>query len=77
MVTASANLSTNGRVVLPKKIRDALGIKEGDTLFFEEVSEQEVRMKVLRGEDEFLKSIRNPAKGKGIDPARLKEELWG
>lgn len=77
MVTSSTDIGTNGRIVLPKRIRDALDLKEGDTLFFEGISIDELRVKVLRGEDEFLRSIRNPGKGNALDPEKLKEELWG
>ncbi len=77
MVTASTDIGTNGRVVVPKKIRDAMGIKEGDTILFEKISDQEARLKVLRGEDEFLKAIHNAGKGRALDARKLKEELWG
>lgn len=77
MVTDSTNLGRNGRIVIPKRVRDALDIARGDTLLFEKVSEDEVRIRVARGEDTFLRSIRNPAVGKAIRPDRLKEELWG
>ncbi|KXB04176.1 hypothetical protein AKJ48_03280 [candidate division MSBL1 archaeon SCGC-AAA261O19] len=76
MVVASANFGTNGRVVIPKKIRKALKIKEGDTLLFEKVSDRKVTVKIVRGEDEFVKSIHNPGEGKAIKPRRLKKELW-
>lgn len=77
MVTASTDIGTNGRVVLPKKIRDAMNLKEGDTLFFESVSDEEIRMRILRGKDEFIRVIQNPGKGKALNPDRLKEDLWG
>ncbi len=57
VVIDSADIGANGRLVIPKKIRDAMKIKEGDTMLFENISDQEARLKVLRGEDEFLKTI--------------------
>lgn len=77
MVIASTDIGTNGRLVVPKKIRDAMKLKEGDTILFEKISEQEARLKVLRGEDEFLKAIHSTPKGRALDPRKLKEELWG
>jgi len=77
MVTASADIGTNGRLVVPKKIREEMGIKEGDTLFFEVVSDAEFIVRVVKGEDEFLQVIRSPPEGRAMDPGKLKEELWG
>ncbi len=77
MVIASTDIGTNGRLVVPKKIRDAMKIKEGDTILFEKISDQEARLKILRGEDEFLKAIHSAEKGKALDTGKLKEELWG
>jgi AbrB family looped-hinge helix DNA binding protein len=76
MVTASTDIGSNGRIVLPKRVRDALDLKEGDTLFFENISDDELKLRVLRGEDEFLRKIRNPGQGKALDPKKLQEELW-
>lgn len=77
MVTASTDIGSNGRIVLPKRIRDALNLNEGDTLFFESISDDQLKLRVLRGEDEFLRTIKNPGQGKALDPEKLQEELWG
>ena len=77
MVTASTDIGTNGRVVIPKKIRDAMNLKEGDTLFLESISNEEIRMRILRGKDEFIRAIQNPGRGRALDPGKLKEDMWG
>ncbi|ATZ60871.2 MAG: AbrB/MazE/SpoVT family DNA-binding domain-containing protein [Methanosarcinales archaeon Met12] len=76
MAIKTAEIRENGRVVIPKNVRDDLGVKKGDTLLFENISREELRVKVIRGEDSFLITIRNPKKGKAIKPSKLKEELW-
>ena len=77
MVRSWTDIGVKGSIVLPKRIRDALDLREGDRLLFEELCKDELRIKVLRGEDEFLRSIRNPGKGRALDPDELKDELWG
>ncbi|MFD7429568.1 AbrB/MazE/SpoVT family DNA-binding domain-containing protein [Streptomyces sp. NPDC091387] len=42
MTTATATLRTNGQVTLPKAIRTALGVDQGDELEFEITSAGEV-----------------------------------
>ncbi|MET7369331.1 AbrB/MazE/SpoVT family DNA-binding domain-containing protein [Streptomyces sp. NPDC005566] len=42
MTTATATLRTNGQVTLPKAIRAALGVEQGDELEFEITSAGEV-----------------------------------
>jgi len=76
MAIKTAEIGGNGRVVIPKNVRDDLGVKKGDTLLFENISKGELRVKVIKGEDPFLRIIRNPRKGKAIKPSKLKEELW-
>lgn len=76
MAIKTAEIGEDGRVVIPKNIRDDLGAKKGDTLLFENISKGELRVRVIRGEDPFLMIIRNPKKGKAIKPSKLKEELW-
>lgn len=77
MVRSWTDIGVDGNIVLPKRMRDALDLREGDRLLFEELSKDELRVKVLRGEDKFLRLIRNPGKGRALDPDKLKDELWG
>ena len=51
-----ARVSVRGQVAIPKKIRDALGIKDGDTVLFE-LKSGEVRLRKVRNFLEFKGSL--------------------
>ena len=43
-----ARLTSKGQVTIPKAVRKALGIKEGDSLLFDVEGSEEVRLRVER-----------------------------
>ena len=47
MTSELATLTSKGQVTVPKKVRDALGLKQGDTLQWD-LEEGSVRVKVLK-----------------------------
>jgi antitoxin PrlF len=57
MASELATLSSKGQVTVPKTVRDALGLRQGDTLQWV-LEEGSVRVKVLRPVDRlFLEGV--------------------
>jgi antitoxin PrlF len=57
MASELATLSSKGQVTVPKTVRDALGLRQGDTLQWN-LEEGSVRVKVLRPVDRlFLEGV--------------------
>ncbi|MCH9713781.1 MAG: AbrB/MazE/SpoVT family DNA-binding domain-containing protein [Cyanobacteria bacterium] len=57
MASELATLSSKGQVTVPKTVRDALGLRQGDTLQWD-LEEGSVRVKVLRPVDRlFLEGV--------------------
>ncbi len=55
MIQEKSKLTSKGQLTLPKAIRKALGVKEGDTLVFALSKEGEVQLRPERGESRFAK----------------------
>lgn len=58
-VTRSVRLSRKGQLVIPKEIRDALGVKEGDEL----LAILEDRRMILTRPEEYARTTRGSLKG--------------
>lgn len=57
MASELATLTSKGQVTVPKTVRDALGLRQGDTLQWD-LEEGSVRVKVLRPVDRlFLEGV--------------------
>ena len=73
-MSAIARVSRRYQVVIPREIRKALGIKEGDKILFE-IEGDEIRIRKLRN---FLE-LEGSLKGKSLSPEvvrdRAEEEI--
>ncbi|UJL48156.1 type II toxin-antitoxin system PrlF family antitoxin [Virgibacillus sp. NKC19-16] len=73
----SARLTSKGQITVPKTVRQALNLEEGDQIIFE--VEGDGKMVVKKGAlvvfDEFADSISREAKEKGISEEELLEDL--
>lgn len=70
MVQEKSKLTSKGQLTLPKAIRQALGVKEGDTVVFAVSSEGEVQLRPERGESCFAKY-----RGVGLGNIQTKTEM--
>ncbi|RUQ25844.1 AbrB/MazE/SpoVT family DNA-binding domain-containing protein [Peribacillus cavernae] len=73
----SARLTSKGQITIPKSVRQALDLNEGDRVIF--VEEEDGKMVVKKGAlvvfDEFANSISQDAKEKGITEKELLDDL--
>jgi AbrB family looped-hinge helix DNA binding protein len=72
----SAKITSKGQITIPKKVRDRLGVSEGESVYFIEV-DGEYRMKkaVLKSPfDKWVGFLKNPS-GETVD--EFIEELRG
>jgi antitoxin PrlF len=66
MMRTEAKVTSKGQITIPLKIRQALGVKAGDKVVFEQ-NGNEISVLPLRGEDVFEKyrGIGTPGIGRG------------
>ena len=67
-MSAIARVSRRYQVVIPREIRKALGIKEGDKILFE-IEGDEIRIRKLRN---FLE-LEGSLKGKSLSPEEIRD----
>ncbi len=67
-MSAIARVSRRYQVVIPREVRKALGIKEGDRVLFE-IEGDEIRIRKLRN---FLE-LEGSLKGKPLSPEEIRE----
>ena len=67
-MSAVARVSRRYQVVIPREVRKALGIKEGDRVLFE-IEGDEIRIRKLRN---FLE-LEGSLKGKSLSPEGIRE----
>jgi AbrB family looped-hinge helix DNA binding protein len=70
MVREKSRLTSKGQLTLPKAIRKALGVKEGDTVVFAINKEGEVQLRPERGESRFANY-----RGIGLGDIKTKNEM--
>ncbi|QKY71722.1 AbrB/MazE/SpoVT family DNA-binding domain-containing protein [Lentibacillus sp. CBA3610] len=72
----SARLTSKGQITIPKSVRQALNLQEGDQVIF---AEDDGKMIVKKGAlvafDEFANVIGQEAKDKGITEEEVLEDL--
>ena len=66
-------IGARGRTTIPKSIRDAAGLHEGDVIAFEIEGDRLVVHKVVSGRDEYLHRV-GTMKGEWLSPED--EEAW-
>lgn len=64
-MTLRAKITSKGQVTIPKEVREALGVKEGDSLVFE-VEDGEARVSVARKPVSFADYAGAWREGKGM-----------
>ena len=72
----SAKLTSKGQITIPKKVRERLGISEGEAVYFVEVDgEFRIKKAVLKSPfDKWVGFLKNPS-GQSVD--ELIEEMRG
>ncbi|MDE0388988.1 MAG: AbrB/MazE/SpoVT family DNA-binding domain-containing protein [Rhodospirillales bacterium] len=68
-----AKIGAHGRTTIPKSIRDAAGLHEGDTIAFEIEGDRLLVHKVVPGQDEYLHGL-GEVMGEWLSPED--EEAW-
>ena len=68
-------LDKRGRLVIPKDVRDRLGLKADQTMNVE-VRDGEVVLKPAVNAEKFIEELRGCVHGSRIRPGELKE-IWG
>jgi AbrB family looped-hinge helix DNA binding protein len=69
------SLDRRGRVIIPKKVRDRLGLKPNQRLLLE-VRNGEIMLKPALNTEKFIAELRGCIQGSKIKPEELKE-IWG
>ena len=72
-MTELARIGARGRTTIPKAIRDAAGLSEGDVIAFEIEGDRLVVHKVVRGRHEYLHGL-GEVMGEWLTPED--EEAW-
>ena len=68
-----AKITARGQTTIPKKIREAAGLREGDVIAFEIEDDRLLVRKVVTGRDEYLHGLAE-AMGEWLSPED--EEAW-
>ena len=68
-----AKITARGQTTIPKSIREAAGLKEGDVIAFEVEGDRLVVQKVVPGRDEYLHGL-GEVMGEWLSPED--EEAW-
>ena len=72
-MTELARIGARGRTTIPKAIREAAGLHEGDVIAFGIEGDRLVVQKVVRGRHEYLHGLRE-VMGEWLSPED--EEAW-
>ena len=68
-----AKITSRGQTTIPKKIREAANLREGDIIAFEVEADHVVVRKVISTEDDYLKGL-SEVLGEWVSPED--EEAW-
>ena len=52
-----ARITARGQTTIPKRIRDAVGLRESDVISFEVEDDHLIVRKVVRGQDDYLQGL--------------------
>ena len=66
------SLDKRGRVVIPKELRQELGLKPDQTMIIE-LKGREIVLKPALGPEKFIEELRGCVHGSQIEPIKLKE----
>lgn len=75
MITEQAKITTRGQVTIPAEVRDALGLREGDTVAFEVDSQDQAKLRAVRVGSPFAKYAGVLRENRDLDAQRIAEDL--
>ena len=75
LVMGLTSLDERGRVIIPKEVRDRLGLKPNQHLLVE-ARNGEIVLKPALNTEKFIAELRGCIQGSKIKPEELKE-IWG
>lgn len=75
MVIKQAKVTSKGQVTIPAEIRDALGLREGDTVSFEVDGQDQARLRAVRIGSPFARYAGALREDRGLDAEGVAAEL--
>lgn len=75
MVIKQAKITSKGQVTIPADVRDALGLREGDTISFEVDDQDQARLRAVRVGSPFARYAGALREDRGLDAEGVVAEL--
>ena len=75
MVIKQAKVTSKGQVTIPAEVRDALGLREGDTVSFEVDNQDQARLSAVRVGSPFARYAGALREDRGLDAEGVVAEL--
>lgn len=75
MVIKQAKITSKGQVTIPAEVRDALGLREGDTVSFEVDSQDQAKLKAVRVGSPFARYAGALREDRGLNAEGVVAEL--
>ena len=75
MVIKQAKITSKGQVTIPAEVRDALGLREGDTVSFEVDNQDQARLSAVRVGSPFARYAGALREDRGLDAEGVVAEL--
>ena len=75
MITKQAKVTSKGQITIPAEVRDALGLREGDTVSFEVDSQDQAKLRAVRVGSPFARYAGALREDCGLDAQRIAEDL--
>lgn len=75
MVVKQAKVTSKGQVTIPVEVREALHLREGDTVSFEVDDQDQARLRAVRAESPFARYASALREDRDLDAKRIVEEL--
>ncbi len=75
MVIKQAKVTSKGQVTIPAEVRDALGLREGDTVSFEVDDQDQARLRAVRVRSLFARYAGALREDRGLDAEGVVAEL--
>ena len=75
MFIKQAKITSKGQVTIPAEVRDALGLREGDTVSFEVDNQDQARLSAVRVGSPFARYAGALREDRGLDAEGVVAEL--
>ena len=75
MVIKQAKVTSKGQVTIPTEVRDALGLREGDTVSFEVDGQDQAKLRAVRVVSPFARYAGALCEDHGLDAEGVVAEL--